>query len=63
MVEEQVPLFVCAVGIPPLWVVEKLHANGALVMNMAGGEPLTVCSRLCRHSDTEHRTVCSRLRG
>ena len=40
------PLFVCAVGIPPLWVVEKLHANGALVMNMAGGEPLTVCSRL-----------------
>ena len=36
MVEEQVPLFVCAVGIPPLWVVEKLHANGALVMNMAG---------------------------
>jgi NAD(P)H-dependent flavin oxidoreductase YrpB (nitropropane dioxygenase family) len=32
----QVPLFVCAVGIPPVWVVEKLHAAGILVMNMAG---------------------------
>ena len=36
MIEENVPLFVCAVGVPPVWVVEKLHANGALVMNMAG---------------------------
>ena len=36
MLEENVPLFVCAVGVPPVWVVEKLHANGALVMNMAG---------------------------
>jgi NAD(P)H-dependent flavin oxidoreductase YrpB (nitropropane dioxygenase family) len=36
MIEEKVPLFVCAVGIPPVWVVEKLHAAGILVMNMAG---------------------------
>eukprot|EP00935_MAST-01C_sp_MAST-1C-sp1_P001829 g1829.t1 len=36
MIEEKVPLFVCAVGIPPKWVVEKLHAAGILVMNMAG---------------------------
>jgi NAD(P)H-dependent flavin oxidoreductase YrpB (nitropropane dioxygenase family) len=36
MVDEQVPLFVCAVGVPPLWVVEKLHAAGTLVMNMVG---------------------------
>ena len=36
MIEEKVPLFVCAVGIPPVWVVEKMHANGMLVMNMAG---------------------------
>ena len=28
MLDEKVPLFVCAVGIPPKWVVEKLHANG-----------------------------------
>lgn len=36
MVDEEVPLFVCAVGVPPLWVVEKLHAAGTLVMNMVG---------------------------
>ena len=36
MVEEAVPLFVCAVGIPPRWVVEKLHDHGQLVMNMVG---------------------------
>lgn len=36
MIEERVPLFVCAVGIPPKWVVEKMHANGMSVMNMAG---------------------------
>eukprot|EP01047_Picozoa_sp_COSAG01_P041724 COSAG01_NODE_3597_length_5894_cov_1.898188_4_plen_144_part_00 len=36
MVEEAVPLFVCAVGIPPMWVVEKLHAAGTIVMNMVG---------------------------
>ena len=31
MVEEKVPLFVCAVGIPPQWVVDKLHENGILI--------------------------------
>lgn len=36
MLEESVPLFVCAVGIPPKWVVDKLHAKGTVVMNMAG---------------------------
>ena len=36
MIEERVPLFVCAVGVPPKWVVDKLHANGCVVMNMAG---------------------------
>lgn len=36
MIEEKVPLFVCAVGIPPKWVVEKLHRSNILVMNMAG---------------------------
>jgi len=29
-------LFVCAVGVPPRWMVDKLHAAGVLVMNMAG---------------------------
>ena len=36
MVEEKVPLFVCAVGIPPQWVVDKLHQHGILIMNMVG---------------------------
>jgi NAD(P)H-dependent flavin oxidoreductase YrpB (nitropropane dioxygenase family) len=29
-------LFVCAVGVPPKWVVEKMHAANILVMNMTG---------------------------
>jgi NAD(P)H-dependent flavin oxidoreductase YrpB (nitropropane dioxygenase family) len=29
-------LFVAAVGIPPVWAVEKLHAAGIAVMNMIG---------------------------
>ena len=36
MVEERVELFVCAVGVPPRWVVDKLHANGSVVMNIIG---------------------------
>ncbi|KIK64298.1 hypothetical protein GYMLUDRAFT_39855 [Collybiopsis luxurians FD-317 M1] len=29
-------LFVCAVGVPPKWVVDKFHAAGIPVMNMIG---------------------------
>ena len=29
-------LFVCAVGVPPRWAVDKLHAANILVMNMIG---------------------------
>jgi NAD(P)H-dependent flavin oxidoreductase YrpB (nitropropane dioxygenase family) len=36
MVEEKVPLFVCAVGVPPQWVSDKLHEHGIVIMNMAG---------------------------
>ena len=36
LIEEKVELFVCAVGVPPKWVVDKLHANGTIVMNMVG---------------------------
>lgn len=36
VVEEGARLFVTAVGIPPVWVVEKLHSHGILVMNMVG---------------------------
>ena len=36
MLSERVPLFVCAVGVPPRWVCDKLHANGTVIMNMIG---------------------------
>ena len=29
-------VFVCAVGVPPEWVIRRLHENGILVMNMVG---------------------------
>lgn len=29
-------LFVCAVGVPPRWAVDRLHAAGVLYMNMVG---------------------------
>lgn len=29
-------LFVCAVGVPPRWVVDRLHSAGIFVMNMIG---------------------------
>eukprot|EP00660_Eupelagonema_oceanica_P017510 gene17510-3750_t len=36
IIEFKARLFVCAVGIPPKWAVDKLHAAGILVMNMVG---------------------------
>jgi len=36
IIEEGAKLFVCAVGVPPKWCVEKLHAAGIVVMNMIG---------------------------
>ncbi|OBZ79398.1 putative nitronate monooxygenase [Grifola frondosa] len=36
IIEEKASLFVTAVGVPPQWVVEKLHAAGILAMNMVG---------------------------
>ena len=36
IIEEQATLFVCAVGVPPRWVVDKLHAGGVLIGNMIG---------------------------
>lgn len=34
IIEEKAALFVCAVGIPPKWAVEKMHAAGIPVMNV-----------------------------
>ncbi|WVQ73681.1 hypothetical protein IAR50_003261 [Cryptococcus sp. DSM 104548] len=36
IIEEKAKLFVCAVGVPPKEVVDKLHKNGIVVMNMVG---------------------------
>ncbi|KAF8575205.1 NPD-domain-containing protein [Ramaria rubella] len=36
IIEEKAKLFVCAIGVPPKDVVDKLHKNGILVMNMVG---------------------------
>jgi NAD(P)H-dependent flavin oxidoreductase YrpB (nitropropane dioxygenase family) len=36
IIEEKTSLFVCAVGVPPKDVVEKLHAAKIPVMNMVG---------------------------
>ena len=34
--EAKARLFVCAVGVPPRWMVDKLHGAGIPVMNMIG---------------------------
>ncbi|ODV88430.1 hypothetical protein CANCADRAFT_146156 [Tortispora caseinolytica NRRL Y-17796] len=36
IIEEKAALFISAVGVPPKWVVDKMHANGIYVMNMIG---------------------------
>ncbi|KAG1734083.1 2-nitropropane dioxygenase [Suillus paluster] len=36
IIEEKASLFVCAVGVPPQDIVDKLHAAGIPVMNMVG---------------------------
>lgn len=36
IIEEKAKLFVCAIGVPPQWAVEKLHKAGILVMNVSG---------------------------
>eukprot|EP00420_Gonyaulax_spinifera_P030208 CAMPEP_0197879576 /NCGR_PEP_ID=MMETSP1439-20131203/7632_1 /TAXON_ID=66791 /ORGANISM="Gonyaulax spinifera, Strain CCMP409" /LENGTH=141 /DNA_ID=CAMNT_0043499089 /DNA_START=57 /DNA_END=479 /DNA_ORIENTATION=+ len=36
VIAEKAALFVSAVGVPPKWAVDKLHAAGIPVMNMVG---------------------------
>lgn len=36
IIEEKAALFISAVGVPPRWVVDKLHSAGIPVMNMIG---------------------------
>eukprot|EP01060_Flectonema_neradi_P017528 TRINITY_DN243_c1_g1_i1.p1 TRINITY_DN243_c1_g1~~TRINITY_DN243_c1_g1_i1.p1 ORF type:complete len:384 (+),score=102.38 TRINITY_DN243_c1_g1_i1:41-1153(+) len=36
IIESQARLFISAVGVPPKWVVDKLHGAGIICMNMCG---------------------------
>merc|ERR1712151_115301 len=36
IIEEKAALFICAVGVPPKWAVDKFHAAKIPVMNMIG---------------------------
>ena len=36
IINEKAALFVSAVGVPPKWMVDKLHEAGIPVMNMVG---------------------------
>lgn len=36
VIDSKAKLFVCAVGVPPRWVVDLLHSNNILVANMVG---------------------------
>merc|ERR1712151_471655 len=36
IIEEKAALFICAVGVPPKWVVDRFHAAGIPVMGMIG---------------------------
>ena len=40
IIAEKAALFICAVGVPPKWAVDKLHAAKIPIMNMIGaGRP------------------------
>merc|ERR1719253_2284221 len=36
IIKERAAIFVCAVGVPPKFMVDKLHAAGIPIMNMVG---------------------------
>jgi hypothetical protein len=42
IIEEKVTLFVCAIGVPPKEVVEKLHKAGIPIMNVSSSTHITV---------------------
>jgi NAD(P)H-dependent flavin oxidoreductase YrpB (nitropropane dioxygenase family) len=37
IIESKAKLFVCAIGVPPKDVVDKLHAAGVVVMKLVSG--------------------------
>ena len=41
IIEEKAKLFVCAIGVPPKWVVDKMHGAGIPVMNVCAPHSLS----------------------
>ncbi|KAJ7168163.1 2-nitropropane dioxygenase [Mycena crocata] len=50
IIQGKATLFVCAVGVPPKWAVDKLHSAGIAVMNMIG-HPKHVAKALAQGVD------------
>ncbi|KAJ7445754.1 2-nitropropane dioxygenase [Mycena galericulata] len=50
IIQAKAALFVCAIGVPPKWAVDKLHAAGIPVMNMIG-HPKHVAKALAQGVD------------
>ncbi|KAJ7093194.1 2-nitropropane dioxygenase [Mycena epipterygia] len=50
IIQGKATLFVCAVGVPPKWAVDKLHSAGIVVMNMIG-HPKHVAKALAQGVD------------
>ena len=51
-------LFVCAIGVPPTWAVERLHKAGIVVQNMIGS-PKHVAKALAAGVDV----ICAQVGG
>jgi NAD(P)H-dependent flavin oxidoreductase YrpB (nitropropane dioxygenase family) len=60
IIESGAKLFVCAVGVPPKWAVEKLHANKIIVQNMCG-HPKHAMKALEQGVDLLAVQVCCKL--
>lgn len=36
IIAEKAKVFICAVGVPPQWIIDKLHQGGVVIANMVG---------------------------
>jgi len=59
IIEEKAKLFVSAVGIPPDWVIDRLHKAGIPVMNMIGAPKVRFQRIFAQVSD--NITACSQM--
>jgi NAD(P)H-dependent flavin oxidoreductase YrpB (nitropropane dioxygenase family) len=59
IIEEKTKLFICAVGVPPKAVVDKLHKAGIIVMNMMSS-PEAEWSQLILRRNVGHPKHCEK---